>query len=84
MGTSSDLEVLGQLRVARDRSVMSPVHPDDLGQQMRIRRVRLRPRGRMAFPVAGHLQRVDRIHQVAGRQQGLDPRSAFSLNPTIT
>lgn len=35
----------------------------------------------MPFAVAGHLQRVDRIDLVAGRDQRLDPRAAFRLDP---
>jgi hypothetical protein len=33
--------VLGDLAVTGDRTVMRPVQPDDLGQQVRIRCIRL-------------------------------------------
>ena len=81
MGPGGDLDVLGDLTVAGDRAVMRPVQPDDLGQQMRIRRIGLRPRRGVPFPVAGHLHRIDRIHHIAGRQQRLHPRPALGLDP---
>jgi hypothetical protein len=61
--------------------VMGPVQPNNLGQQMRIARIRLRPRGGVPLPIARHLQRVDRIDQIAGRQQCLHPRAAVGLDP---
>ena len=73
--------MFGDLAVAGDPAVMRPVQPDDLGQQMRIRGIRLRPRRGMAFPIPGHLQRVDRKHHIAGRQQRLHPRPTLGLNP---
>jgi hypothetical protein len=33
------------------------------------------------LPVAGHLQRVDREHAIAGRDQRLHPRPPFGLDP---
>ena len=35
----------------------------------------------MTFPVAGHLHRIDRINQIAGGQQRLNPRAPFGLDP---
>ena len=35
----------------------------------------------MAYPIAGHLQRVDRKHDITGGQQRLHPRPAFGLDP---
>jgi hypothetical protein len=43
MRPSCDLDVFGDLTVAGDPAVMRPIQPDDLGQQMRIRGIRLRP-----------------------------------------
>jgi hypothetical protein len=35
----------------------------------------------MPFPIAGHLQRIDRVHLVAGREQRLHPRTPLGLDP---
>jgi hypothetical protein len=35
----------------------------------------------MTFPIPGHLQRIDRIDLVAGRDQRLHPRAAVGLDP---
>ena len=34
----------------------------------------------MAFPIPGHLQRIDRKHHIAGSQQRLYPRPSLGLN----
>jgi hypothetical protein len=80
MGAGGDLDVLGELAVAGDRAMMRPVQPDALSQQMRIRGIRLRPRRGMPLPIPGHLQRVDREHHIASRQQRLHPRPTLGLN----
>ncbi len=80
MRPGGDLDVFGDLTVTGDPAVVRPIQPDDLGQQMRIARIRLRPRRGMAFPIPGHLQRVDRKHHIAGSQQRLHPRPALGLN----
>ena len=81
MGPGGHLDLVGDLTVPRDRVVMGPIDSDDLGQQMGIRRVGLRRRGRMPLPVPGHLHWVDREHDMAGRQQRLHSRTPFGLNP---
>ena len=45
MPTSRFARVRGDLAVAGGPAVIRPIQPDDLGQQMRIRRIRLRPDG---------------------------------------
>jgi hypothetical protein len=35
----------------------------------------------VAFPIPSRLQRVDRIHQVTGGEQGLHPRATVGLDP---
>ena len=67
MRPSCDLDMFGDLAVAGDPAVMRPIQPDDLGQQMRIRGIRLRPRRGVPFPIPGHLQRVNRKHHIASR-----------------
>jgi hypothetical protein len=78
---SCHLDVFGDRGVAGHRPVMDPVQPDNLGQHMRIPRIGLRPRRDVPFPVAGGLDRVDRPHLVAGRDQRLHPRPAIGFNP---
>jgi hypothetical protein len=80
MRPSCDLDVFGDLAVAGDPAVMRPIQSDDLGQQMRIAWIRLRPRRGMAFPIPCHLQWVDREHQIAGRQQRLHPRPTVGFD----
>ena len=81
MRPSRDLDMLGDLRITSDRTVMNPIDPDDLGQQMRIAGIRLRPRRRMPLPITGHLQRIHRIDQIARGQQRLHPRTPLRLDP---
>jgi hypothetical protein len=80
MGAGGDLDVFGDLAVAGDPAVMRPVQSDALGEQMRIRGIRLRPGRGMPFPVSSHLHRVDREHHIAGGQQRLHPRPSLGLN----
>ena len=81
MCPGGDLDLLGELAVTGDRAVMRSVQPNDLGEHMRVHRIGLRPRRRMPFPIPGHLQRVDREHRVAGREQRLHPRPTIGLDP---
>jgi len=55
MGAGRDLDVFGALTVAGDPAVMRPIQPNDLGEQMSIRGIRLRPRRGVPFPIPGHL-----------------------------
>ena len=75
------LHLLGDVAVAGDRAVMVAVQPDDLGEHMRITWVGLRPRRGVPVPVPRRLERVDRIHGVAGRDQRLHPRTTIGLDP---
>jgi hypothetical protein len=61
--------------------MMGTIPTHHLAQHMRIARVRLRPRDTVSFPVAGHLQRVDREHHIPSRQQRLHPRAPVGLDP---
>jgi hypothetical protein len=84
MRPSCDLDMFGDLTVAGDPAVMRPIQPDDLGQQMRIRRIRLRPRRGMPFPIPCHLQRVNREHHITCGQQRLHPRPRSVSIPIST
>jgi len=57
-----------------------PVGAHHVGQGVRVTGVALGPGHPVTFPVAGHLQRVDRIHLVAGRDQRLHPRPPLGLD----
>jgi hypothetical protein len=81
VGPGQDLDRLGQLAVAGDRAVVVPVGPDQVGQDLGIPGIGLGPRGGMAVAVAADGQRVDRIHLVAGGDQGTDEQPAVGLGP---
>ena len=83
MSPRGQLDRLGLRRVPGGRAVMRPVQPDDLSQQMRIRGVRLRPRRRVPFPVAGHRHRAGREHLIPGRHQRGDPRATLGPGPGL-
>jgi len=43
VGAGGDLDVLGDFAVACDLAVVGPVQPDDLGEQVRVGAIGLRP-----------------------------------------
>jgi hypothetical protein len=53
MRPSCDLDMFGDLAVAGDPAMMRPIQPDNLGEQMRIRGIRLRPPTGNAAPDTG-------------------------------
>lgn len=67
--------------VTGDRAVVGAVQAHDLTQHVRIAGVGLRPRGRVAFAVAGHRHRVDGEHLIPRGEQRADPRAAVGLDP---
>jgi hypothetical protein len=83
VGPGDQLDRLGPTRVAGQPTVVRPVQPDDLGQQMRVSRIGLRPGRGVPLPVAGHLHRVDRVHLIPGRDQRGDPRAVIGLDPDL-
>jgi hypothetical protein len=48
---------------------------------MRVGGVALATGAAFGFPEPRHLQRVDRVHDVAGRDQRLHPRTTIGLDP---
>src|SRR5262249_49545224 len=62
------------------RAQLVTVGPHHVRQDVRVTRVALPPRDTVALPVAGHLQRVDRVDLVAGGDEGLYPRAAVGLD----
>jgi hypothetical protein len=48
---------------------------------VRVGGVALATGAAFGFPEPGHLQRVDRVHDVAGRDQRLHPRATIGLDP---
>ena len=74
-------DLLGQHTVTSRWTVVGPVKPDDLSEDVRIAGVGLRPRHPVAFPVPRRLQRVDRVDGVTGGDQRLHPRTPIGLDP---
>ena len=74
------LHRLGLFAVASDRAELVPVGAHHVGQGVRVTGVALRTRHPASFPIPGHLQRVDRMHLIAGRDQGLHPRTPVGFD----
>ena len=66
--------------VPGDRAVVVPVGAHQIGEQFGVPGIGLRPRDLVAVAVAGHRQRVDREHLVAGRAQRFDPQPAVGFD----
>ena len=66
--SGEQFDALDELGVTSDRSMVVSVRAHQIGEDFRISRVGLRPRGRMAFPIAGRRHRIDRVDLVAGGQ----------------
>ena len=58
-----------------------PVGAHQIGQHLGVAGIGLRARDVVAVAIAGHRQRVDRVHLIAGRDQRLDPQAAIGLDP---
>ena len=67
--------------VAGDRAVVVPIGAHQIGQQFGVPGIGFGARDVVAVAVAGHRQRVDRIHLIAGRGQRLDPQAAVGFDP---
>jgi hypothetical protein len=87
VGAGGQLDRLTLIAVCGHRPVVGPVQPDDVGQQKRIGRVRLRPRDRVPLPVSYHRERVDLEHVIADADQDTDqdtdPRAAVGLEADL-
>ena len=60
---------LAQLAVGGQAAVQVGVHAQDVRQRRRVGVIGLHPCHRVALPVTGHRQRVDRIHRPSRRAQ---------------
>jgi hypothetical protein len=56
------------------------VGADQIGQQLGVAGIGFRAGDLMAVAVAGHRQRVHRIHLVPGRTEGLYPQAAIGFD----
>jgi hypothetical protein len=74
------LDRLGIGAVAGDGPVVVPVGAHQIGQQFGIASIRFRPRNVVAVAIAGHRQRVDREHLIAGRDQCPHPQAPVGFN----
>ena len=77
----NDFHRLGVGAVAGHRAELVGVGADHVGQRVCVGGVALGTGHRMALPVPGRLQRVDRIHDVAGCIQRRHPRTTVGLDP---
>jgi hypothetical protein len=75
------LDRLGLAAVTAHRAQRVPFQAHHVGQGVRVSSVALATRAAFGFPEPGHLQRVDRVHRVAGRDQRLHPRTPVGLDP---
>jgi hypothetical protein len=73
-------DALAQFAVCRHAAVQVGVDPQDVGQSHRIGVIGLRPRHRVTLPVAGHRQRVDRIHRPPRRPQRRNQQAPRGLD----
>jgi hypothetical protein len=76
-----DLDCFGGVAVPGDPAQLVAAGAHHVGEAVRVAGVALGARDRVPLPVAGQLQRVDRVHLVAGGDQGLDPRPPVGLDP---
>lgn len=81
MCAGKDFDRFRELTITSAAAVMIPVATDDLGENMRVTRVRLRSRCRVSLSVAGGLDRIDRIDRIAGHNQCLHPPTPVRLDP---
>ncbi len=56
------------------------VGADQVGQQLGVAGIGLRAGDLMAVAIAGHCQRVDREHLIAGRAQRPHPQAAIGFD----
>ena len=59
--------------VAGDRAVVVPVGADQIGEHLGVTGIGLRSCDVVAVAIAGHRQRVDRVHLIAGRSRARPP-----------
>jgi len=78
---SQHLDCLRGRAVPGQRAVVVPVGADQIGQQLGVPGIGLRPGQVVPVPVAGHHQRIDRIHPIARRGQRVHPQAAIGLDP---
>jgi hypothetical protein len=79
VGSSEDLDRLGQVAVPGDRAVVVGVGAGQLGQHLGVARVGLGARRRVPLPIAACRHRVDRQHRVPGRHQRPDEQAPLGL-----
>jgi hypothetical protein len=75
-----NLDRLSDGTVAGGRAQLVPVGAHHVGQGVRVGRIALGPGYGVPLPVPGYLQRVDRVHPVAGGEQRPHPRTPVGLD----
>lgn len=71
----------GELAVGRQHPVHVTVGAQDVCQDHRVGVIRLRPRHRMPFAVAGYRHGVDREHRSSGFPQGRNQQATRGFDP---
>jgi hypothetical protein len=74
------LDGLGELGVAGHLPVVVPIGPHQIGEDLGVSGIGLRPRGGVAVPVPRRGQGVDRVHAVAHRDQCLHHQATVDLD----
>jgi hypothetical protein len=77
-------DALDELGVTSTWSMVVSVRAHQVSEDHRISRVELRPRGRVALPIAGRRRRIDRVDHVASGSSAVTTRPRSSSIPTTT
>jgi hypothetical protein len=81
MPTGQDLDRARISAVSGDRSVVVTVGADQIGKDLRVTGVGLRPRDVVPVAITRDRERVDRIELIARGDQRLHPQAAIGLDP---
>ena len=76
-----DLDCFGDVAVPGHLAQLVAAGAHHVGEAVRVAGVALRARDCVPLPVAGQLQRVDRVHLVAGGDEGPHPGAPVGLDP---
>jgi hypothetical protein len=78
--TSEHLHSLSEITVASDATMVLPVGPNQVGEDLRVTAVGLRTRGGMPVTVSADGEWVDRVHRVSGGHHALHEQAAIGLD----
>jgi len=81
MCSGNNFHCFGLGTIGRNRPQLVSIGADHVCQGVRVSRIAFGPGHSVASPVAGRLQRVDRIRGVTGGQQRSNLRAAVGFDP---